>query len=151
MPQPSLAGRRSWSDPRARCRVDDASRPPAGRARSYGRLFASPFADHYVSAFGNWLILAGLALYYLLQWAMARATGVSVKVYTLGDPSSRASGTALLVTGVAAIVAEFVPLGHGLPTAAAVTAVPAAAVWAAWLPSRLKGVRRDLRNGAGAL
>ena len=138
-----------------RARLADQVRPPwwylAGSWIMVAMLFASPFADHYVSAFGDWLILAGLALYYLLQWAMARVTGVSVKVWTLGDRSSRAPGTALLAAGTAAIVAEFILLGHGLTAAAAVLAVIASAVWAAWLPFRLKGIRRDLRNGAGAL
>jgi Taurine catabolism dioxygenase TauD, TfdA family len=37
MPQSCLAAGRSRSDPRVRCRVD-VSQPPAGQARSYGRL-----------------------------------------------------------------------------------------------------------------
>ena len=114
-------------------------------------ICAVPIASHYLSGLGNWSALVAIVVFYLLQGALARASGVAVGTRTLRYPSGRAAGIAMMVVVVAAVVAEMVLLRRGLLGAAIVVGVLATAVGAGCQQAHLRGIRRDLRTGGGTM
>lgn len=137
-----------------RARLAGRVRPPwwylPGSTVTLGLVLAVPFTAHYLPALAAWPAVAAIALFWLLQRSMARATGVAVGTRTLRYPSARAAGIALLAVAAAAIVAETVLLGQSLPGAAIAAGILAAVAGAACLQAQLAGIRRDLHSGAGA-
>ena len=113
-------------------------------------ICAVPIGTHYVAEEGNWSTIVALVLFYLLQQALARSTGVAVS-RTLRYPSGRAAGIAMMAVVVAALVAEWLLLRHAMVTAAIVAAVLATVIAAVCQQAHLRGIRHDLRTCYGAL
>lgn len=137
-----------------RARLAERLRPPwwylPGSAFLWAMVGAVPFAYHYLNA-GAYLSVLVLAVWVLLQWGLARATGVAVGTRTLRYPSARTAGIAMLVAGFGAMAAESVLLNNGLVVAAIAVAVPAVPVAVACQWATLRGIRRDLRRGGEGL
>lgn len=114
-------------------------------------MCAVPFASNYLSpAAGSWSPVAALVLYYLLQAALARASGVAAGTRTLRYPSARAAGFTMIAVVAAAVVAEALLVTHGLTSAAIAVGVLATAVGTGCQRAQLRGIRRDLRTGVAA-
>jgi hypothetical protein len=137
-----------------RAELADRVRAPwwylAAFAVSLAVVCAVPVASHYSSIAGGWPDLAALAVFYLLQAALARVSGVSIGTRTLRYPSGRAAGVAMIVVVVAAVVAEGLLLRHGLLAAAVATGLAGAVAGTGCQLAHLRGIRRDLRAGRGA-
>ena len=66
-----------------RSRLADRMRPPwwylTGVAILYALVFAGPFSSRYLPQGDHWpIVVAALAVACLLQWGLARATGIKV-------------------------------------------------------------------------
>ena len=139
-----------------RSRLADRMRPPwwyvAGFAVVWALVFASPFGSRFLpQGVRTWPILvAAVAAVCLLQWGLARATGIAVAARSLRDPSGRSAAIATMVVGVAALGAEAFLIGRGLLVAAIAVAALAVVAEVAGLQARLRAIRRDLRAGGGA-
>ncbi len=119
----------------------------AGYAGVLALICAVPFGSHYFRGTWSWSGLVAIALFYLLQRALARVTGVAVGTRTLRYPSGRPAGIMLMMVVTAAVVAEMVLITRGLTVAAIVAGVLATAVGTACHQAHLRGIRRDLRMG----
>ena len=86
----------------------------------------------------------------LLQWGLARATGIAMVIPLSRYPSGRPAATAMLVVCVAALVTEAFLIDRGLLVAAIVVAALAVVAEVACQQAQLRGIRRDLRAGRGA-
>src|SRR5579875_7203 len=137
-----------------RAHLADRLRAPwwylAGFAVVLALTLAVPIGMHYFGGAGNWS-MAALVLWFLLQGALARASGVAVGTRTLRYPSGRAAGIAMMVVVVAALIAEMLLTRHGLVAEAIVVGVLATAVGVGCWQAHLRGIRRDLRTGAEAM
>jgi hypothetical protein len=137
-----------------RSRLADRMRPPwwylTGIALLYALIFSFPFGQRYLSlGFSIWPIFAaGLAVFFLLQWGLARATGIVVG--TRYYPSARPAVIAMFVVCLAAILTEHSLIDRGLLVAAIAVAVLAVVAEVAAQQAFLRGIRRDLRGGGGA-
>jgi hypothetical protein len=146
-----------------RNRLADRLRPPwwylTGSAIAWVVGFTGPFSLRYLPRVDYWAIaVAQLAAWCLLQWGLARATGITVgprPLRVLRDGlfyyrPGRPALIAILVVSLAAGLTASSLLRHGLLVAAiAVTALAVAAEVAlqqAWL----RGIRQGLRDGGGA-
>jgi hypothetical protein len=115
--------------------------------------FAGPFNSRYLPRHVHtWpLLLAGLAVVCLMQWGLARATGIKLGFRNLSSPSpGRPVAIAVLVVCLGANETEFLLISHGLPVAAIVLAVLAVAAETALQQAGLQVTRRELRAGGGA-
>ncbi len=115
-------------------------------------VFAAPFSSRF-SPHGVriWPILvATLAVACLLQWGLARATGIAVNTGSLRYPSGRPAGIAMIVVAAAALVTEAFLIRRSLIVAAIVVAALAVAAEVAAQQAELRGIRQDLRAGGGA-
>ena len=139
-----------------RSRLADRMRPPwwylSGVAVLWALVFACPFSSQFLpQGVRIWPILvAGVALACLLQWGLARATGIAVATRTLRDPAGRPARITMIVVSFAALVTETVLIRHGLLVAAIVVAALAVAAEVAGQQAALRGIRQDLRAGGGA-
>jgi hypothetical protein len=141
-----------------RGRLADRMRPPwwylTGVAIVWALLFAGPFTSRSFSsprAVSTWLILVpALAVCYLLQWGLARATGIKVGFRNLRDPAGRPARIAMIVVSVAALGTEDSLIRRGLLVAAIAVAALAVAAEVAAQQALLRGIRQDLRAGGGA-
>ena len=112
-----------------RSRRADGMRPPwwylTGVAILWALIFAAPFSQRFLpQGVRTWPILvAAVAVACLLQWGLSRATGIAVNTRMLRYPSGRPAGIAIIVVGLAAIVAEIFLIRRGLLVAAIVVAV----------------------------
>ena len=102
-----------------RSRLADRMRWPwwylSGVALAWALTFAAPFRSRYFSQVRIWpVLLAVLAVACLLQWGLARATGLSVGTGMLRYPSGRPAEIAMIVVGVAALVTETFLIHRGL-------------------------------------
>ena len=122
----------------------------AGMAFAWAVAFAMPIGAHYLTGAGIGGALLVIAVVTLLQYALARVSGVDVGMQTWHYPSGRAWTIALAVLIFAASVAEGLLLEHGLLAAAIVVGVLATLTATfCWL-GRLRGIRRDLAAGRAA-
>src|ERR1700742_1839349 len=139
-----------------RSRLADRMRPPwwylTGAAILYALAFAGPFSSRYLpQGVPIWRILvAALAWACLLQWGLARATGISVGIPDLTYRPGRPARIAMLVVSIAAIVTEHFLIDRGLLVAAVVVAVLAVVAGVVSVQAALRGIRQDLRAGGGA-
>jgi hypothetical protein len=139
-----------------RSRLADRMRPPwwylSGVAILWALVFACPFSSRFLpQGVRIWPILvAGAALACLLQWGLARATGIAVATRTLRYPAGRPARVTMIVVSFAALVTETFLIRHGLIVAAIVLAALAAVAEVAAQQANLRGIRQDLRTGGGA-
>ena len=139
-----------------RGRLAERMRPPWWYLPGIGFLWALAFAAPFSSRFSPqgvkiWpILLAVLVVACLLQWGLARATGLAVAVGALRYPSGRLAEIAIIVVGAAAIVTEFLLIDRGLIVAAIVVAALAVPAEVALQQAHLRGIRQDLRAGGGA-
>jgi hypothetical protein len=138
-----------------RSRLADRLRPPwwylAGGGVLWALVFASPFSPRYLpQRVPSWpILLAALALTCLLQWGLARATGISVGIPDLTYRPGRPARVAMLVLSLAAIVTEHFLIDRGLLAAAAVLAALAVVAGVVSVQAALRGIRQSLRAGGG--
>jgi len=110
----------------------------AGTAFAWAVAFAMPIGSHYLTGAGIGGSLLVIVVFLLLQHALARVSGVDVGIRTWQYPSGRAWTIAIV-------------LEHGLLAAAIVVGVLATlAGTGCWL-GHLRGIRRDLETGMGAM
>jgi hypothetical protein len=139
-----------------RSRLADRMRPPwwylTGIAILWALAFACPFTSRFLpQGVRIWPILvAAVAVACLLQWGLARATGMKVATGSLRYPSGRPAGIAMIVVGAAALMTEAFLIRRGLIAAAIVVAALAVAAEVAAQQAALRGIRQDLRTGGGA-
>ena len=149
-----------------RGRLADRMRPPwwylPGVAIVWALFFAGPFSSRSFSsprAVSTWLILVPVvALCYLLQWGLTRATGIKAgtrPLRALRDGlfyyrPGRPAGIAMLVVSIAALGTEASLIRRGLLAAAIVVAALAVAAEMALLQIALRVTRQELRGGGGA-
>jgi hypothetical protein len=120
-------------------------------AFAWAVAFAMPIGAHYLTGAGPGGALLVIVVVYLLQYGLARVSGVDVGIQTWQYPSGRAWSIALAVVILAASVAEGLLLEHGLLASAIVVGVVATLAGTfCWL-GRLRAIRRDLAAGRAAL
>ena len=123
----------------------------AGTAFAWAVAFAMPIGSHYLTGAGIGGTLLVIVMFVLLQYALARVSGVDVGIRTWQYPSGRAWTVAIVVIIFAASAAEGLLLEHGLLAAAIVVGVLATlATTGCWL-ARLRAIRRDLAAGRAAV
>ena len=123
----------------------------AGTAFGWAVAFAMPIGAHYLTGAGIGGVLLVTVVFVLLQYALARVSGVDVGMRTWQYPSGRAWTIALVVVIFAASWVEGFLLDRGLLAAAIVVGVLATlAGTVCWL-GHLQGIRRDLETGRGAM
>jgi len=139
-----------------RSRLADRLRPPwwylPGIAIVWALTFAAPFSSRFSpQGVRIWpILLAVLAVACLLQWGLARATGVAVAVGSLRYPSGRTAEIAIVVLAAATIWTEFFLIDRGLTGVAIAVAALAVLAEAALQQAHMRGIRKDLRAGGGA-
>jgi hypothetical protein len=140
-----------------RSRLADRMRPPwwylTGSAMLFALAFALPFISRYLpQGVRLWpLLIAALAVAWLLQWGLARATGISIGFPDLTYRPGRPARIAMLVVSIAAIAAEHFLIDHGLLVAAVVVAALAVVAGVISVYAALRGIREDLRTGGAAV
>jgi hypothetical protein len=139
-----------------RGRLADRMRPPwwylTGIAILWALAFAAPFTSRFLpQGVRIWpILLAVVAVACLLQWGLARATGIAVATGSLRYPSGRPAQIAMIAVGAAALVTETFLIRRDLIAAAIAVAAIAIAAEVAAQQAHLRGIRRDLRAGEGA-
>ena len=123
----------------------------AGTAFAWAVAFAMPIGSHYLTGAGIGGSLLVIVVFFVAQYALARVSGVDVGIRTSQYPSGRAWTVALVVVIFAASGVEGLLLDRGLLAAAIMVAVLATlAGTVCWL-GHLRGIRRDLETGRGAM
>jgi hypothetical protein len=139
-----------------RGQLADRMRPPwwylAGIGILWALAFGAPFSSRYLpQGVKTWpILLAVLVVACLLQWGLARATGLAVAVGSLRYPSGRPAEVAIVVVGAAALVIEFFLIDRGLIVAAIAVAALAVAAEVVLQQAHLRGIRQDLGDGGAA-
>ncbi len=140
-----------------RSRLADRMRPPwwyvTGIALVYALVFAVPFGQRYLPpGFSVWPVFAAaLAVAWLLQRGLARATGIRVGFRNLRYPASgRPVRIAAVVVSLAAIATEHFLIDRGLLTAAILVAALGVVAEMALMQAALRGIRQELRTGGEA-
>lgn len=138
-----------------RARLADRMQPPwwcwTGVAIVWALVFAGPFSSRYLPRGAYWAIVAAaVAVAYLVQWGLARATGIKVGFRNLRDRQGRPARIATLVVSLAAIATESLLIEHDLLGAAIAVAAFGVAAEVAVQQAALRGFRRELRGGGGA-
>lgn len=146
-----------------RNRLADRMRPPRwylpGAAVAWVVAFTGPFSLRYLPRVDYWAIgLAQLAVWCLLQWGLARATGIKVgprPLRVLRDGlfyyrPGRPALIAIIVASLAIGEIEFLLIRHGLIAAAIVVAALGVAAEVTLQQAWLREIRQDLRSGGGA-
>jgi hypothetical protein len=139
-----------------RGRLADRMRPPWWYLTGIGILWALAFACPFTSRFlpqgvRIWpILLAAVAVACLLQWGLARATGIVVATGSLRYPSARPAAIAMIVVGAAALVTETFLIDRDLIVAAIAVAALAVVAEVAAQQAALRGIRQDLRGGGAA-
>jgi hypothetical protein len=146
-----------------RNRLADRLRPPwwylPGAAIAWAVGGTGQFSLRYLPRVDYWAIgVAQLAVWCLLQWGLARATGIKVgprPLRVLRDGlfyyrPGRPALVAMLVVSLAVGPAEFVLIHHGRLAGAIVVAAFAVLTQVALQQAWLRGIRQALRDGGGA-
>ncbi len=123
----------------------------AAVAFGWALAFAMPIGSHYVTGAGIGGSLLAIVVFFLAQYALARVSGVNVGMATWRYPSGRAWTIAIVVIIFAADVVETLLLEHRLLAVAIVVGGLAAVAGTCCWQGRLRGIRRDLRTGGGAV
>ena len=123
----------------------------AGTALAFAVAFAMPIGSHYLTGAGIGGTLLAIVVFLLLQYALARVSGVDVGTRTWQFPSGRAWTIAMIVVIIAASGAETLLLDRGLLAAAIVVGVLAALAGTRCWQGHLRAIRRDLETGRGAM
>ena len=123
----------------------------AGIAFAWAVACAVPIGSHYLIGAGLWCSLLAIVVFYLLQHALARVSGVNVGTRTLQYPSGRSWFIAMIVVLIANSVVENLLLQHGLLVAAIVVGALATLAGTGCWQGHLRGIRRDLETGRGAV
>jgi hypothetical protein len=130
-----------------------------GSAIAWAVGFTEPFSLRYLSRADYWgIAVAELAMWCLLQWSLARATGLKVgprPLRVLRDGlfyyrPGRPALIAMLVVSLAASQTESSLLRYGLLTAAIVVGALGVAAEVALQQAWLREIRQALRGGGGA-
>lgn len=138
-----------------RARLADRVRAPwwylVGYPLMWVVLIGSPFAAHFLR-FGSLVLVVALALAYLLEWGFGRTTGVALRTNRTMDryPETRPAGIAILIVAGLAVVAEFLLVGNGRLTVAAVIGAVSVPVILGCQLAVFRGIRRDLRGRVGS-
>jgi hypothetical protein len=123
----------------------------AGSAVAWASAFAMPIASRYLTVAYPWCGLLAIVMLLLLQHALARVSGVAVGIQTSHYPSGRPWTIALAVLILANSAVETLLLEHGLLAAAIVVGVLATLAGVGCWQGHLRGIRRDLETGRGAM
>jgi uncharacterized membrane protein len=123
----------------------------AGTAFAWAVAFAMPIGSHYLTGASIGGSLLVIVVLLLLQYALARVSGVDVGIRTWQYPSGRAWTIALVAVIFAASGLEGFLLDRGLLAAAIVVGVLATVAGTACWLGHLRGIRRDLETGRGAM
>jgi hypothetical protein len=123
----------------------------AATAFAWAVAFSMPIGSHYLIGAGFWCLLLAIVVFLLAQHALARVSGVDVGIRTWQYPSGRAWTIAVVVVIFAASGVETLLLEHGLLAAAIVVGVLATLAGTCCWQGHLRGVRRDLETGRGAM
>jgi hypothetical protein len=121
----------------------------AGSAVALAVGCAMPIGAHYVRGTGIWCGVLAIVLLLLLQHALVRVSGVALGTGTW--PSGRAWSIAVGVVILANSGVETFLLDRGLLAAAIVVGVLATLAGTGCLQGILRGIRRDLETGKGAM
>jgi hypothetical protein len=123
----------------------------AGSLAVMAVAFSMPLGSHYLIGGGLWCALLAIVASLLLQYALARASGVDVGMRIWQYPSGRAWTIAMVVLILAASGVETVLLEHHrLAVAIAVGALATLVGTACW-QGHVRSIRRDLASGRAAL
>ena len=122
----------------------------AGTAFAWAVAFAMPIGSHYPTGAGIGGSLLVIVVFVLLQYALARVSGVDVGIQTWQYPSGRAWGIAMIVVVVVNSAVGSLLVKHGLLAAAIVVGVLATLAGTGCWQGHLRGIRRDLETGRGA-
>jgi hypothetical protein len=146
-----------------RNRLADRMRPPwwylTGSAIAWAVGWAGPFILRYLPRVDYWAAaLAQLAVWCLLQWGLARATGIKAgprPLRVLRDGlfyyrPGRPALIAMLVVSLAVGMTEHLLIERGLLVAAIAVAALAVAAGVALQQAWLRGIRQGLQDGGGA-
>src|ERR1700755_893163 len=135
-----------------RDRLADRMRPPwwgwAGAVVVWALVFAGPFRTRYFPPGAYWaLVVAAVAVGGLVQWGVARVTGIRMGFRDLLDRQGRATRIATLVVSLAALAIETLLIDHHGPPAAVVVAALAVGAEVLVQLSALREFREELRGG----
>ena len=140
-----------------RSRLADRMRLPwwylTGSAILWALVFAGPFSSRYLpQGVPTWpILLAAVAVAFLMQWGLTRATGIKLPFRNLRYRGpGRPVGIAMLVVFLAASETEFLLIRHGLLVAPIVIAALGVAAEMVLLQAALRVTRQELRGGGGA-
>lgn len=141
----------------------DRMRPPwwylTGSAVAWAVGFTGQFSLRYLPRVDYWAAaVATMAVWFLLQWGLTRATGIKVgprPLRVLRDGlfyyrPGRPALIAILVVSLAVAETQFLLIRHGLIAAAIAAAALGVAVEVALQQAWLREVRQALRDGGGA-
>ena len=123
----------------------------AAMAFGWAVAFAMPIGSRYLTGAGIGGSLLVIVVFLLAQHALARVSGVDVGVRTWQYPSGRPWTIALVVLIFAASWVESLLLQHGVLAAAIVVGVLATVAGTVCWQGHLRGIRRDLETGRGAM
>ncbi len=123
----------------------------AATAFAWAVAATMPIGSHYLIGAGAWCALLAIVVLLLAQQALARASGVDVGLRTWQYPSGRVWTIAMVVVIVAACGVETLLLDHGLLAPAIVAGVLATLAGTGCWQGHLRGIRRDLETGRGAM
>lgn len=139
-----------------RSRLADRMRLPwwyqTGHAILWAVVFAGPLSSRYLHrGVPTWpILLAAVAVAFLLQWGLTRATGIKLPFRNLRYRPGRPVGIAILVVFLAVGETESLLVGRGLIVAAIAVAALGVAAEMALLQAALRVTRQELRGGGGA-
>jgi uncharacterized membrane protein (DUF4010 family) len=140
-----------------RSRLADRIRAPwwylTGIAFMWALVFAAPFGSRYLPrGFSPYppILVAGLAVAFLLRWGQVRASGMKMGFRNLSYRPARPAGIAMLVVSIAANGTETSLIRRGLLVAAIVVAALAVAAEVAAQQALLRAIRQDMRDGGRA-
>lgn len=123
----------------------------AATAFAWAVAFAMPIGSHYLIGADAWCALLAIVVFFLAQRALARVSGVDAGTRTWQYPSGRAWTIAIIAVIFAASGVETLLLDHGLLAAAIVVGVLATLAGTGRWQGHLRGIRRDLETGRGAM
>ncbi len=138
-----------------RAQLASRLKPPwwyvAAMAFGWAVAFAMPIGSRYLTGVGIGGSLLVIVVFLLAQHALARVSGVDVGIVTWQYPSGRAWTIAIVAVIFAADVVETLLVEHGLLAAAIVAGVLATVAGTCCWQGHLRGIRRDLATGRGAM
>jgi hypothetical protein len=137
-----------------RSRLADQMRPPwwylTGVPILYALVFMAPFTSRFPWVSIWPILIAALAVAWLLQRGLTMATGIRMGFRNLRYPASgRPVRITMAVVSLAAIMTEHFLIDRDLLVAATAVAALAVVAEVALQQAQLQGIRQDLRAGGG--